>query len=164
MFTVRASSVLPALPALSVSTASSASLLPVPSAASPVSQPSTPSVSSAPVTSAAGEGIPTSAGLPALPAPAPLSIVAAVTGVADEAAASWDAWANVSARFFREARASSARLTVASSVGASDANGLEADVGAFEAAGATPSDPLGVWGVVRSVLSVLTRSPYACTR
>ena len=40
----------------------------------------------------------------------------------------------------------------------------ETAVGAASEAGATSSEATGACGAVRSVLSVLTRSPYACTR
>ena len=77
-----------------------------------------------------------------------------------------ETWVTLLARLAREAetRPSSTRLTVASPERASVAAVRAVGVGAASEDGATSSEATGACGAVRSVLSVLTRSPYACTR
>ena len=69
-----------------------------------------------------------------------------------------------SAPFMAASSAGSARLT-ATSPGWGAVSGVRtAGVDAVGEDGATSSGVTGACGAVRSVLSVLTRSPYACTR
>ena len=75
-----------------------------------------------------------------------------------------EAWATLLAGLLTDVGVSPVRLTDVSPWGAFAATGPVTGVAADAEAESTSSGVPGVCGAGRSVLSVLTRSPYACTR